>query len=159
MYRPYNSTLSRYPLLGGRPSASLSIPFHPSPLSSSISTEPTNPSTDVTNDFYDTGSAGLSTFVAQKRQLDPGRKWCKAETLGGVCQDGGCKGVHGRDWIAKGERNSPLHPCSSFSSSPDLSLIRESFLLTLIGSLLSLVYSYADAEKAEYLLQQHTSTA
>ncbi|GAA5912956.1 uncharacterized protein JCM6883_006269 [Sporobolomyces salmoneus] len=100
VYRPYASTLSRYPLLGGRPSSSLSISFEPSPSSNSESATttlanfPPSPS--------DVGSAGLSTFVAQKHQLDPSRKWCKAESLGGVCRDGSCKSVHERDFVAKG---------------------------------------------------------
>jgi len=103
VYRPYNSTLSRYPLLGGRPSTSLSIPFHPSPLSSSDFPSTNASSTEGTTDFVsDVGSAGLSTFVAHKHKLDPARKWCKAESLGGVCQDGTCKSVHERDFVARG---------------------------------------------------------
>ncbi|GAA5944813.1 uncharacterized protein JCM15063_001673 [Sporobolomyces koalae] len=113
VYRPYTSTLSRYPLLGGRPSTSLSIPLRPDEqagsvaqidgsLDSSTPFLPTTPRPANSGSASDVGSAGLSTFVAQRHQIDPARKWCKAESLGGVCKDGTCKNVHERDWVAKG---------------------------------------------------------
>ncbi|GAA6000625.1 hypothetical protein JCM5350_000051, partial [Sporobolomyces pararoseus] len=114
VYRPYNSTLSRYPLLGGKPhpnfdqtskktqsSAHSDLPD----LHSSSTTTTNNDQEEEVEEFksIDLGSAGLTTFIAQKHKLDPIKKFCKVESLGGVCQDSNCKNLHERDFKPKEE--------------------------------------------------------
>ncbi|GAA5963159.1 hypothetical protein JCM3765_003629 [Sporobolomyces pararoseus] len=104
VYRPYNSTLSRYPLLGGKPQPSFASSNSNSQSLKNHESSNSDSTTTTKGDEEDVGSAGLSTFIAKKHQLDPTRKWCKAESFGGVCQDfTGCKNIHQRDFEPKEE--------------------------------------------------------
>ncbi|GAA6052847.1 hypothetical protein JCM3770_006279 [Rhodotorula araucariae] len=69
VFRPYTSSLARYPLIRALP-----------------------PASDVTP--HDAGNAGLASWVARKRGVDSNKRLCKAEAGGGRCHDDKCKSTH-----------------------------------------------------------------
>ncbi|GAA5927098.1 hypothetical protein JCM3775_002446 [Rhodotorula graminis] len=75
VFRPYASSLARFPLI--RASAA-----GPDSASSSSSAA------------EGTGNAGLASWVARKHGVDTSKRLCKAEAGGGTCHDAKCRSVH-----------------------------------------------------------------
>ncbi|BGP03761.1 hypothetical protein NBRC10513v2_007495 [Rhodotorula toruloides] len=92
LFRPYQSSLSRYPLCrASAASDSASIPSFA-------------PSADVPAPApADSGKAGIASWVARKRGVDTSRRLCKAEAGGGRCHDTKCKSLHISSFVPTAE--------------------------------------------------------
>ncbi|BGP35648.1 hypothetical protein JCM10296v2_007492 [Rhodotorula toruloides] len=92
LFRPYQSSLSRYPLCrASAASDSASIPSF-------------TPSADVPAPApAESGKAGIASWVARKRGVDTSRRLCKAEAGGGRCHDTKCKSLHISSFVPTAE--------------------------------------------------------
>ncbi|BGP11659.1 hypothetical protein JCM10049v2_007571 [Rhodotorula toruloides] len=94
LFRPYQSSLSRYPLC--RASAASD--------SASIRSTSLAPAADVPAPApAESGKAGIASWVARKRGVDTSRRLCKAEAGGGRCHDTKCKSLHISSFVPTAE--------------------------------------------------------
>ncbi|GAA6042398.1 hypothetical protein JCM8097_004497 [Rhodosporidiobolus ruineniae] len=97
VFRPYQSSLARFPLIRSTATAAalstttVATSSASSTPSSSSSTPSVVPSSEIANSL---GSAGVASWAARKHGVDAAKRLCKAEASGGKCADPKCKAVH-----------------------------------------------------------------
>ncbi|GAA5954014.1 hypothetical protein JCM10213_002270 [Rhodosporidiobolus nylandii] len=123
VFRPYQSSLSRFPLCRASASSDPSSTTSTISSSSSASADATAfllSSSQLANSL---GSAGVASWAARKHAVDPGKRLCKAEASGGKCLDAKCKSVHARDFEVTDEELAEYEalrpPSSSASNIPN----------------------------------------
>ncbi|GAA5877050.1 hypothetical protein JCM8547_007293 [Rhodosporidiobolus lusitaniae] len=89
VFRPYQSSLSRFPLCRASALPTTAIPETASTTATSAAA--------LDSPEFDTnslGSAGVASWTARKHGVDTSKRLCKAEANGGKCLDRSCKSVH-----------------------------------------------------------------
>ncbi|GAA5988491.1 hypothetical protein JCM11641_007169 [Rhodosporidiobolus odoratus] len=99
VFRPYESSLSRFPMSRAKALASTG---NPNPFAKNGNTHDhiTANSQSLRADIANTlTSAGVASWAAVKHGVNTSKRLCKAETGGGKCLDTKCKSVHARDFV------------------------------------------------------------